>query len=196
MRSSQLVRDGAELRRAHASAHRCASSPTLARDRRPAVRGCRGHAGLEARVDAARCPWSRGSRRAPSADPRRSSRRARPSGVASFSRTTAASSGMQMHPDVARRHRQQRHGVAHDRDDLRGIDPQLAPHQVPGDGQREPRELVSTCGRVPRAAAQACRSWLASVATCVLTSVDAPAAIPPRPCARLRRARPLAYASS
>ena len=50
--------------------------------------------------------------------------------------------GMQVDLEVARRERQQAHGVADDADDLRGIDAQLAPHQVLGDDEREPRELL------------------------------------------------------
>ena len=46
-----------------------------------------------------------------------------------------------MNLDVARGEGQQAHRVPHDADDLRGIELELAPHQVFGDDHREPREL-------------------------------------------------------
>ncbi len=76
----------------------------------------------------------------------RSSHSRSPTGVASRSRTIVGVVRMQVNLDVARGDGQQAHGVPHDADDLRGIERELAPHQVLGDDHREPRELVFDAG--------------------------------------------------
>ena len=64
-----------------------------------------------------------------------------PAGAREFLAHDGGVVGMQVNLDVARRQRQQAHGVPDDADDLRGIDLELAPHQVLGDGQRQAREF-------------------------------------------------------
>ena len=125
----------------------------------------RADARLQTRVDAAPCRWSRGNRRAPSPDLRRSSTRS-PAGVRELLAHDGRIFRMQVDAHVARRRRQQRHGLANDRDHLRRIDAQLTTHQLLRDGQRQAARAdlrpasssCSGCASVPIMAS--------SVATC------------------------------